>query len=306
MNIKRHINRFRAWQRKPIQFSDQGLEEHCCANCGHTYSGNYCPVCGQKAGDKHITWRLVGQNFLKAWGIDSSSLPSTLLQLILRPGYLIGDYLDGHRRVSYPPVNMLFVVTVVYLIITQMFGISRTEHFTYSDVPEKYAIVVDIMNWFIDNPAWGLLTFTLTFCIQTWFFFRFAPRHTRHTLAEGVFIQIYMATISIICTFISNIFTNVIGLFIILVAAYYYVTYRQLFGYRFWGTLWRMLLAIAVAFFLIILIMAIMVTIWRDEKIETLPSLLRPIIIIAVLLAAGYFISRWTAKNRGTAKDNRN
>ncbi|MBR3412207.1 MAG: DUF3667 domain-containing protein [Bacteroidales bacterium] len=306
MNIKRHINRFRAWQRKPIQFSDQGLEEHCCANCGHTYSGNYCPVCGQKAGDKRITWRLVGQNFLKAWGIDSHSLPSTLMQLMLRPGYLIGDYLDGHRRVSYPPVNMLFVVTVVYLIIAQMFGISRTEHFTYSDVPEKYAIVVDIMNWFIDNPAWGLLTFTLTFCIQTWFFFRFAPRHTRHTLAEGVFIQIYMATISIICTFISNIFTNVIGLFIILVAAYYYVTYRQLFGYRFWGTLWRMLLAIAVAFFLIILIMAIMVTIWRDEKIETLPSLLRPIIIIAVLLAAGYFISRWTAKNRGTAKDNRN
>ena len=306
MNIKRHINRFRAWQRKPIQFSDQGLEEHCCANCGHTYSGNYCPVCGQKAGDKRITWRLVGQNFLKAWGIDSHSLPSTLMQLMLRPGYLIGDYLDGHRRVSYPPVNMLFVVTVVYLIIAQMFGISRTEHFTYSDVPEKYAIVVDIMNWFIDNPAWGLLTFTLTFCIQTWFFFRFAPRHTRHTLAEGVFIQIYMATISIICTFISNIFTNVIGLFIILVAAYYYVTYRQLFGYRFWGTLWRMLLAIAVAFFLIILIMAIMVTIWRDEKIETLPSLLRPIIIIAVLLAAGYFISRGTAKNRGTAKDNRN
>ena len=304
MKIKHLIRQFRAWQRNPVQYSDQGLQEHHCANCGHTYTGNFCPVCGQEAGDIRITWRLIGQNFLKAWGIDSHSLPNTLMQLMLRPGYLISDYLYGHRRASYPPVNMLFVVTVVYLIIAQLFDISRTEHFSYSDVPEKYAIAVDIMNWFIDNPAWGLLTFTLMFCIPTWFFFRFAPRHTQHTLAEGVFIQIYMATISIICTFISNIFTNVIGLFIILVAAYYYVTYRQLFGYRFWGTLWRMLLAIAVAFWLIVLAI-IMVIVWRSEKIEMLPSLFRPIIIITALLAAGYFISRRTVVNRRTAKDNK-
>ena len=305
MNIKRHINRFRAWQRKPIQFSDQGLEEHCCANCGHTYSGNFCPVCGQEAGDKRITWRLIGQNFLNAWGLDSHSLPSTLMQLMLRPGHLIGDYLDGRRRASFPPVNMLFVVTVVYLIIAQLFDISRTEHLTYSDTPEKYAIAIDIMNWFIDNPAWGLLTFTLMFCIPTWFFFRFAPRHTQHTLAEGVFIQIYMATISIICIFISNIFSNVLGLFIILITAYYYVTYRQLFGYRFWGTLWRMLLAIAVAFWLFVLAIVITVIVWRGEKQGMVPRLFRPILFITVLLAAGYFISRRTAEKRRTAKDNK-
>jgi hypothetical protein len=262
-------------------------------------------VCGQEAGDKRITWRLIGQNFLNAWGLDSHSLPSTLMQLMLRPGHLIGDYLDGRRRASFPPVNMLFVVTVVYLIIAQLFDISRTEHLTYSDTPEKYAITIDIMNWFIDNPAWGLLTFTLMFCIPTWFFFRFAPRHTQHTLAEGVFIQIYMATISIICTFISNIFSNVLGLFIILITAYYYVTYRQLFGYRFWGTLWRMLLAIAVAFWLSVLAIVITVIVWRGGKQGMVPRLFKPILFITVLLAAGYFISRRTAEKRRTAKDNK-
>ena len=300
MNIKRHINRFRAWQRNPIQFSDQGLEEHCCANCGHTYSGNYCPVCGQKAGDKRITWRLVGQNFLKAWGIDSRSLPNTLLQLILRPGYLIGDYLDGRRRVSYPPVNMLFVVAVFYLIITRMFGITRLEHFSYSDFPAKKAILVDIFNWMIDNPEWGMMSFTLFFIIPTWFFFRFAPRHSYHTFAEGILIQIYMATIVLITTFISNItYPHILPALIIV---YYYFTYRQLFGYRFWGTLWRLLLSMVVAFWGIVLSMSIVINI--GSSTFNVSGFFRALAIIVVLLSAGYLISRRTAKNRYAIDDN--
>ena len=300
MNIKRHINRFRAWQRKPIQFSDQGLEEHCCANCGHTYSGNYCPVCGQKAGDKRITWRLVGQNFLKAWGIDSSSLPNTLLQLILRPGYLIGDYLDGHRRVSYPPVNTLFVVTVVYLIITKMFGITRLEYFSYSDVRAKYAFFVDAINWMIDNPAWGMMFITLMFVIPTWFFFRFAPRHSCHTFAEGILIQIYMATIVLIATFISYLTEWYV--LVVLSIVYYYFTYRQLFGYRFWGTLWRILLSMLIAFGGIILSTNFVV--YMVTSTLNVTGFFRVLAIIVVLLSAGYLISRRTAKNRLATDDN--
>lgn len=293
MNIKRHINRFRAWQRKPIQFSDQGLEEHCCANCGHTYSGNYCPVCGQKAGDKRITWRLVGQNFLKAWGINSSSLPNTLLQLILRPGYLIGDYLDGHRRVSYPPVSMLFVVAVFYLIITRMFGITRMEHYSYSDLPAKMAILADIINWMIDNPEWGMMFVTLMFVIPTWFFFRFAPRHSYHTFAEGILIQIYMATLVLIATFISYLTEPYV---LLLFIVYYYFTYRQLFGYRFWGTLWRLMLSMVVAFWEVVLSMSIVINMGSPTLNVT--GFFRALAIIVVLLSAGYLISRRTAKNR--------
>ena len=301
MNIKRLILRYRAWQRNPVQFSDKGLEEHCCANCGHTYTGNYCPVCGQETGDKRITWRLIGQNFLKAWGIDSRSLPNTLLQLILRPGYLIGDYLDGRRRASYPPVNMLFVVTVFYLIITQMFDITRMGYFSYSNVPAKYAFFVDIGNWMIDNPAWGMMCITLIFVIPTWFLFRFAPRHTRHTFAEGILIQIYMATIVLISMFISYL-TN-LYLLPVLFIMYYYFTYRQLFGYRFWGTLWRLLLSIVVAFLGIVLSI---VTIWTTSPTGKMTSLFRVTTIVVVLLAVGYFISRRTAGKRQATNDNKN
>ena len=301
MNIKRLILRFRAWQRNPVQFSDKGLEEHCCANCGHTYTGNYCPVCGQETGDKRITWRLIGQNFLKAWGIDSRSLPNTLLQLILRPGYLIGDYLDGRRRASYPPMNMLFVVTVFYLILTQIFGISRLEYFSYSDMPAKFAFLVDVFNWMIDNPAWGMMCVTLMFLIPTWFLFRFAPQHPYHTFAEGILIQIYMATIVLISTFISYITDPLLlpALFIV----YYYFTYRQLFGYRFWGTLWRLLLSIVVAFGGIVLSVVI---IGLTLSTGMTAGFFRAPIIMFVLLAVGYFISRRTAGKRQATNDNKN
>ena len=52
------------------------------------------------------------------WGMGSRSLPYTLWQLLLRPGYLIADYLGGRRQASFPPVKMLvFVALFVYIII---------------------------------------------------------------------------------------------------------------------------------------------------------------------------------------------
>ena len=51
------------------------------------------------------------------WGMDSRSLPYTLWQLLLRPGYLIGDYISGRRQVSFPPIKMLAIVALFALII---------------------------------------------------------------------------------------------------------------------------------------------------------------------------------------------
>ena len=196
---------------------------------------------------------------------------------------------------SYPPVNTLFVVTVVYLIITQMFGITRLEYFSYSGVRAEYAFFVDAINWMIDNPAWGMMCITLMFVIPTWFLFRFAPQHPYHTFAEGILIQIYMATIVLIATFISYITDPYILPALIIV--YYYFTYRQLFGYRFWGTLWRLLISIVVAFWEIVLSIIIV-------GFTSLTGLFRTLIIIVALLAVGYYISRRTAKNRLATDDN--
>ena len=67
--------------------------------------------------------------------------------------------------------------------------------------------------------------------------FRFGPRYPRHTLPEGFFLQIFLSTLSLLLTFIDYLglltFENIISAF------YFLIAYRQLFGYSWWGTLWR-------------------------------------------------------------------
>ncbi|MBR6048896.1 MAG: DUF3667 domain-containing protein [Bacteroidales bacterium] len=48
----------------------------------------------------------------------------------MAPGYFIGDYISGRRQVSFPPVNMLFIVAALYAIIKQLLGINMHPHAT--------------------------------------------------------------------------------------------------------------------------------------------------------------------------------
>ena len=122
MKLKESLRRLPARQNKLALYSDEELEECRCANCGHVFKGNYCPVCRQEVGDGHITWKWVGKSILDVWGMDTRSLPNTLLQLLWRPGHLIGDYIGGHRQICYKPVNMLFIVALAYVILMQIIG----------------------------------------------------------------------------------------------------------------------------------------------------------------------------------------
>ena len=55
------------------------------------------------------------------------------LQLLLRPGHLIDDYLSGKRQTSYPPVKMLLMVAVGIDIIRNLLGIPPNGASSVSD-----------------------------------------------------------------------------------------------------------------------------------------------------------------------------
>lgn len=291
MNLKKTIDRFRAWQKEPRQYTDQGLGNHCCTNCGHEFDGNFCPICGQNVKDGRITWHSVWGNFMRVWNIDSRSLPITLWQLLWRPGYLIGDYLDGHHQASHPPANMLFSVAIVYVLVVQLFGINDRD--IVFSLPSD-SVFASAVNWLTTHPAWGMLSVTMILILPTWCFFRFAPRHTRHSLPEGIFIQLYICSLLFICDFIQLIFSWGI----LLIPIYYYITYRQLFGYRFWGTLWRLILCFFVWINIIVFLGCILI-IPTEDNADFLSTILILSLIFgiatAAILAFGYLISRKTS-----------
>lgn len=233
MKLVEQYRRFRAWQKKPTRYTNRNADRHRCANCGHEFEGNYCPICRQEAGDGRITWRWVRTSIMNLWGMDSRSMPYSLFQLLLRPGYFIGDFISGHRQASYPPVSMLFGMAVIFAIVKQLFSVP---HPRTIEVQEGMEILSAITIWLKTNPGWGAMTITCLFTIPTWFFFRFSPRYTRHTFPESIFIQLFMSSLMLICT----LFARLSPAFSLLIPFYYYITYRQLFGYRPWGTLWRL------------------------------------------------------------------
>ncbi len=246
--IKEKYEHFREWQRSPNAFQIKSDDEHVCQCCGHRFVGNYCPGCSQKAEEGAIGWRSVRQSFMDIWGLGSRSLPRSICHLLLRPGYLISDYISGKRQVSFPPVKMLFFVAVIIVLLV------------YYLIPLLLGRPFDVMgedlsnerlgDWIQGYFAWTYFIIALLYILPTWIMFRYAPRHTRHTLPQGFFIQVFLCVINLVLSFILllpfaliNYIAYLMISWIVLII-YYIIAYKQLFGYGIWGTLWRVLVVV--------------------------------------------------------------
>ncbi len=293
MNLKEILGRFRTWQNKPYHNSDEEQEEHRCANCGNVFRGNYCPVCRQDAKDGRITWKWVGKSILDVWGLDSRSLPNTLLQLFIRPGRLIGSYLDGQHQICYKPFNMLFILAIFYVVVQQLLG----WNYAFTSEDKGGIFIQQVVEWVSEHPAWNAMLISVAMIIPTWLFFHFAPRHTRHTLPESVIIQLFMNSLILIFIFLSEFFVYIS---FVLVPVYYYFAYRQLFGYRPWGTIWRILLCFAVwALFFVIIVNLINTVTTNPEILPQMAIRLLPFLAALVgIIALGYFVSKKTAQSK--------
>ena len=87
----------------------------------------------------------------------------------------------------------------------------------------------------------------LLLVFPVWVLFRFAPKHTHHKLKEGFFIQAFMAAMVLVCIMLRALISDWL---ILLVPICNFIVYRQLFGYGFWGTLWRTLLSMGSVFYI--------------------------------------------------------
>ena len=234
MNIKETYRRFREWQIAPFDYSNRSKGTQKCANCGTEFNDNFCPRCGQKAGVGGIGWQTVRQGLMIIWGMDNRSFGYSLLQLLLRPGYMISDYLSGKRQVSFPPVKMLLLVAIGMMLTDYFFDDLTFETATNT---EKDVALDMFGEWADRNLGWAVLIVSTFFLLPTWLHFRYSPKHYHHTLPEGFFIQVFRSSLMVMTAIISTIIGSNLVLF--LIPCLYTIAYRQLFGYSWWGTLWR-------------------------------------------------------------------
>lgn len=123
--------KLKAWDLK----RDRHLQQHntaivtvddtvrTCINCGEVYKGRVCPQCGQKGTWTRYSWRQAALNFLDIWGLGNRPMFRTLRELFLRPGYMIRDYLSGHRNFYFPPFKLLALMVVFSLFVGWVTGL---------------------------------------------------------------------------------------------------------------------------------------------------------------------------------------
>ena len=88
-----------------------------CLNCGNRLRGQYCGTCGQRSSSRLISlWQLVSDAFGDLLELDSR-LWQTLIPLLIRPGRLTADYLQGKRARFMPPFRMYLVLSVIFFVV---------------------------------------------------------------------------------------------------------------------------------------------------------------------------------------------
>lgn len=276
MNIKSTYHQFKQWQLDPYEHEFSTQETQHCNNCGHDFVGNFCPYCSQKQGLGPITWRSVGKSIAEVWGMHNRSLVYSVLQLFLRPGYFISDYIQGKRQVSFPPVKMLALIAVLGVLVDfltgAIHGMIRYPHgermayindvFEWLNVhfngafPPPSDFLSAVFEWLNIHPDVLSLILLSFLIVPNYFIFRFAPRNTHHTLPQGFFIQVFSSAVFMILNMFYDI-TTLGWLVFLFGAVWVFVTYKQLFGYNVWGTMWRTVMTFICGYTLLSILLSV-------------------------------------------------
>ena len=97
-----------------------------CRNCSSPIRGQYCAGCGQRSISRVITmWELTRDMVGDIADLDSRIWRS-LIPLLLKPGHLTADYLQGRRARYMPPFRMYLVLSILFFLLMSVFHDSGT------------------------------------------------------------------------------------------------------------------------------------------------------------------------------------
>ena len=197
----------------------------------------------------------------------------TIWHLVWRPGYAIADYLNGKRRQFLRPFQLLIGTTLLLGLAVFIVPAERapreslTERYEQQLQQEEMSReAVDFVRkalhtfdayreWNDEHMAAGLLTRSIWVIFFTWLLFRKSPREEYPTynfaeiLTAQIFIIAQLQTVNVAWILVTGwfvptldfhpyAFPNALATIIV------FIDYQQLFGRKWYNTLWRTLLCV--------------------------------------------------------------
>jgi len=103
--------------------TSESNKETTCKNCDTSFTGQYCPNCGQHVKEIERPIRFMIVDFMGTFVSFDTRLIKTLVAILLKPGKLTQDFLDGKRARYMPPFRFyVFVSFVMFLLISTITG----------------------------------------------------------------------------------------------------------------------------------------------------------------------------------------
>lgn len=101
----------------PARTGDEETGEHRCPNCGAIANQQFCTACGQEQKDYHVSFPRIAKDFLGDTFNFDSRLFRSLGPLVVRPGFLTREFIEG-RRVRYiPPLRLYLFISIVFFAL---------------------------------------------------------------------------------------------------------------------------------------------------------------------------------------------
>jgi len=151
---------FHIWQQTPHTVAPLNEATHTCKSCGTEFQGNYCPRCGQSAIVGRFSFKTAFLLFLDIWGMGNRGMFRSIRDLMLRPGYMIRDYVSGRQSAYFPPFKMFFILMTISLLISHGLSLNLEEEEEgqqqTTKVEQNDSTAIQINKEAIDNEPPGI------------------------------------------------------------------------------------------------------------------------------------------------------
>lgn len=236
------LEKIRALSHRPMVplLPDEG-EEHECLCCGTQFKGNYCPQCGQKGTVGRLTFKTVIDHLMNAVCNTDGRIKHTLINLFTRPGYMIREFIEGKRVIYYPPVQLLFFVGTLYMLLylamdvedAQLINTEKGSDFEKLVSTGLLKYLYNIVDYLTHNKAAGALYMVFMFVLPNKLVYRKTEVGSKLNLTEHFYIMSFVMcqylVLGMLCTLTKPILPNLDDLHMITVIFLWTWTYKQLY-----------------------------------------------------------------------------
>ena len=326
LHIKEKIKEFRHWQLQPHQVDPMTEDYHVCPTCETEYQGNYCPRCGQSAKIGRYSFKTAFLSFLDVWGLGNRGMFRTLRDLLLRPGYMIRDYIKGMQMAYFPPFKMFFLFATLSLLVANGLNIKGyhsgdkadqeealekylqdqqemkeaegTDTFTYILVNTFSKVVVATLRFSSWSPALFALSWLVIMSIFLYPFFHYCPNIPDLRYSEFFVAIVYTTNMYTIFSIVFDFFClNLLSGWALLLTL---IPLKQLSGYSWKRMFFYMMVAFVSVSVISVVVLADLIVVvgWIYKEVPFKDGLIVLLVTALATLILFLFVRKVTRNNK--------